>query len=111
VYWAKAASKDFEGRVEVVDLRTLHPLDEELVFERVKLHGKAMVLTEEPQSQGFAQGIAGKIQSACFTHLDAPVMVLGSETTPAIPLNSTLEATYLPNAQKVAERLHKLLNE
>lgn len=111
VYWAKAAAAAFPGRVEVVDLRTLHPLDEELVFERVQLHGKSMMLTEEPESQGFAQGIAGKIQSACFTHLDAPVMVVGSETTPAIPLNSTLEATYLPNAQKVTERLHKLLNE
>ncbi|RYF88077.1 MAG: hypothetical protein EOO00_11690, partial [Chitinophagaceae bacterium] len=45
VYWAKAAADKFNGRVEIVDLRTLFPLDEELIFERVKLHGKCLVLT------------------------------------------------------------------
>jgi len=111
VYWAKSAAAQFPGRVEVVDLRTLHPIDDAFIYERVRLHNKVMVLTEEPETNGFAQGIAGKIQSACFQSLDAPVSVVGSVTTPAIPLNSTLESTYLPNAQKVADRLLKLLNE
>lgn len=109
VYWSKAASKQFKGRVEVVDLRTLVPMDEELVFERVKLHGKCMVVTEEPEINTFAQSLAGRIQKACFKHLDAPVEVVGSANLPAIPLNSTLEAEMIPNADKVAKRLEALL--
>src|SRR6185503_4909714 len=48
VYWAKNASKEFAGQVEIVDLRTLNPLDEETVFASVRKHGKCIVLTEEP---------------------------------------------------------------
>jgi 2-oxoisovalerate dehydrogenase E1 component len=108
VYWAKAAAQHFEEAVEIVDLRTLYPLDEELVYERVKTHGKCLVLTEEPEKNGFAQGLASQIQQACFKQLDAPVMVLGSANMPAIPLNSTLEETMIPNAEKVREKLKEL---
>ncbi|RYG50433.1 MAG: tungsten formylmethanofuran dehydrogenase, partial [Chitinophagaceae bacterium] len=55
VYWAKAASADFEGKVEIIDLRTLYPLDEELVFDTVRKHGKCLVLTEEQQNNSFAE--------------------------------------------------------
>src|SRR5690606_20452284 len=47
VYWAMAAAEQFPQKVEIIDLRTLYPLDEELIFERVKAHGKCLVLTEE----------------------------------------------------------------
>jgi 2-oxoisovalerate dehydrogenase E1 component len=109
VYWAKNASKEFEGQVEIVDLRTLNPLDEETVFASVRKHGKCIVLTEEPYNNGFAQALAGRISKYCFESLDAPVDVVGSENLPAIPLNSTLEATMLPNATKVAKAIGELL--
>ena len=77
VYWAKAAAKKFDQQIEIVDLRTLFPLDEELIFERVKLHGKCLVLTEEQQNNSFAEALAGRISKNCFQFLDAPVEVLG----------------------------------
>jgi 2-oxoisovalerate dehydrogenase E1 component len=110
VYWSRNASKAFVGQVEIVDLRTLVPLDEEAIFNSVRKHGKCLVVTEEPVNNSFAQAIAGKIQKECFTMLDAPVHVIGSEDLPAIPLNSTLEATMLPNAIKVEAAMQELLN-
>lgn len=108
VYWAKNAAKQFPSRVEVVDLRTLNPVDEETIFQSVKNHSKCLVLTEEVLKNSFAEALAGRIQKQCFQYLDAPVETLGSGTTPAIPLNSTLEYTLLPNADKVAEALRNL---
>ena len=109
VYWAKNASKDFDGQVEIIDLRTLAPLDEETVFNSVKKHNKCIVLTEEPYNNSFAQALAGRISQNCFMHLDAPVVVIGSENLPAIPLNSTLEHAMLPNAEKVKAKIAELL--
>lgn len=110
VYWAKTAMKNFKGQVEVVDLRTLYPLDEELIYERVRKHGKCLVVTEEPERNSFAQGLASIIQQNCFESLDAPVRVIGSENMPAIPLNSTLEFTMIPNADKVSAKIQELLD-
>jgi 2-oxoisovalerate dehydrogenase E1 component len=109
VYWATAAAKKFPGRVEVVDLRTLFPLDEALIFATVKRHGKCLVLTEEQQNNSFAEALAGRISKACFKHLDAAVEVLGALDLPAVPLNTGLEGAMLPNAQKVERRLEALL--
>jgi 2-oxoisovalerate dehydrogenase E1 component len=109
VYWAKNASKDFKGQVEIIDLRTINPLDEATVFASVRKHGKCMVLTEEPYNNGFAQALAGRISKFCFESLDAPVEIIGAENLPAIPLNSTLETTMLPNAGKVAKAIDELL--
>src|SRR5690606_4581981 len=108
VYWAKAAAKRFSGQVEIVDLRTIFPLDENGIFASARKHGKIMVLTEEPVFNGFAQSIAARISENCFEHLDAAVRVVGAENLPAIPLNSTLEHTMLPNASKVEEAIEKL---
>lgn len=110
VYWAKAAAKNFPGRVEIVDLRTLFPLDEELVFENVKKHSKCLVLTEEQQNNSFAEALAGRISKECFRSLDAPVEVLGAANVPAIPLNMALEASVLPNAEKTSVAIRKLLS-
>ena len=110
VYWAKAAAKNFPGQVEIIDLRTLFPLDEALVFETVKKHGKCLVLTEEQQNNSFAEALAGRISKACFQQLDAPVEVLGALNLPAVPMNVILEKAMLPDAEKVAARLDILLN-
>lgn len=110
VYWAKAAAKKFNQQIEVVDLRTLYPLDEELIFERVKAHGKCLVLTEEQQNNSFAEALAGRISKHCFTSLDAPVEVLGALNLPAVPMNMGLEQAMLPNAEKLTIALKQLLN-
>lgn len=109
VYWAKGAAKNFKGQVEIIDLRTLFPLDEELVFETVKKHGRCMVLTEEQQMNSFAEALAGRIANHCFQWLDAPVAVLGALNLPAVPLNTGLESAMLPNATKVTDKLKALL--
>ena len=110
VYWAKAAAKKFEGKIEIIDLRTIAPIDEAAIFNSARIHGKIMVLTEEPVNNGFSQSIAARISEHCFEYLDAPVKVIGSENLPAIPLNSILEKTMLPNAHKVEIAIEKLLN-
>ena len=110
VYWAKAAAKNYNGQIEIVDLRTLSPLDEDLVFANVKKHGKCLVLTEEQQNNSFAEALAGRISKACFRYLDAPVEVLGALNLPAVPLNTGLEAAMLPNAEKLPAQLAYLLN-
>ena len=110
VYWAKAAAKKFEGKIEIIDLRTIAPIDEDAIFNSARNHGKIMILTEEPVNNGFSQSIAARISEHCFEYLDAPVKVIGSENLPAIPLNSILEKTMLPNAKKVEIAIEKLLN-
>jgi len=111
VYWAlAAASASFPGQVEVIDLRTLYPLDEELVFSTVRRHGKCLVLTEEQQTNSFAEALAGRISRHCWVALDAPVEVMGALDLPAVPMNVGLEAAMLPNASKVAEALGRLLS-
>ena len=109
VYWALAAAKNFGGSVEVIDLRTLFPLDEHLVYSAVKRHGKCLVLTEEQQQNSFAEALAGRISRHCFQWLDAPVEILGALNLPAVPLNTGLEAAMLPNPAKVAEKIESLL--
>jgi 2-oxoisovalerate dehydrogenase E1 component len=109
VYWAMAAAKNLPGQIEIVDLRCLFPLDEELVFETVRRHGKCMVLTEEPQNNSFAEALAGRISKACFSWLDVAVDVLGALNVPAIPMNIILENEVLPNAVKVETRLRRVL--
>jgi 2-oxoisovalerate dehydrogenase E1 component len=109
VYWAKAAAKNFPGQIEIIDVRTLYPLDEDLIFSSVKQHGKCVVLTEEQQYNSFAEALAGRISKACFNWLEAPVEVLGALNVPAIPMNLMLENTVLPNAEKVSNVLRTLL--
>ncbi len=110
VYWTLEASKAFEGQVEIVDLRTLNPLDFETINNSVQKHGKCIIVTEESIENNFAIGLAGRIQRDNFKFLDAPVDIVGSVDTPAIPLNSILEAELLPNADKVKEAIEKTLS-
>lgn len=110
VYWAKQAAKDFPNQVEIIDLRTLVPLDEETIFNSVKKHNRCIVLTEEAKQNSFAQSISGLINEECFEYLDAPIRVLGAQDMPAIPLNSTLEAEMLPNAEKLKILINSVLS-
>jgi len=109
VYWSKTASKKYAGQVEILDLRSLAPIDETAIYELANKHGKVLVVTEEPRISGFGNTIASLIQQHCFEQLDAPVRVIGAENMPAIPLNSTLEKTMLPNAEKVELVIQQLI--
>ncbi len=112
VHWAMNASEELgiQDQIEVIDLRTLYPLDEDTIMKSVKKTGKCLVVTEEPSNNSFARALSGKIQEECFKYLDAPVMTIGSENMPAIPLNSTLEQTMIPSTEKVKAKIEKLLN-
>ncbi|MDT7830789.1 thiamine pyrophosphate-dependent enzyme [Flavobacteriaceae bacterium S356] len=112
VHWAMNASAELgmKDTIEVIDLRTLYPLDEETILKSVKKNGKCLVVTEEPSSTGFARALSGKIQEVCFAYLDAPVMTIGSENMPAIPLNSTLEQTMIPSTEKVKAKIIESLD-
>jgi 2-oxoisovalerate dehydrogenase E1 component len=109
VHWALNASKKFQGSIEIVDLRTLYPMDEELVYDSVKKHGRCIVVTEEKVLNSFAESLAGRISKNCFAYLDAPVEVIGSVNMPAVPLNMGLEKEMLPNADKVERAIKELL--
>jgi 2-oxoisovalerate dehydrogenase E1 component len=110
VYWTLEAAKEFDGRVEILDLRSLNPLDYEAINAVAKRHGKVLLVTEESVENTFTLGLAGRIQRDNFKYLDAPIGIVGSVDTPAIPLNSTLEAALLTNSQHVKVALEKLLN-
>jgi 2-oxoisovalerate dehydrogenase E1 component len=109
VYWAASASKDFRGRVTVLDLRTLNPLDWEAVQSEAERHGRVLIVTEEPLTNSFAESLAGRISERCFASLDAPVMTLGAADLPAVPLNVDLERAILPSSEKIAAKLKLLL--
>lgn len=108
VYWAAEAARAFPGAVEIIDLRTLNPLDWDCITESAKKHGRVFVLTEEPLLNSFAESLAGRIATNCFSWLDAPVTTLGAANLPAVPLNVTLEQMMLPNAEKVRDALERL---
>ena len=110
VYWARNAARQYPGQVSIVDLRTIYPLDEALIFDTVKKHGKCLVLTEEQLRNSFCEALAGRISQECFYQLDAPVQTMGALDLPAVPLNTGLEAAMLPNADKVAEKIGWILS-
>lgn len=108
VYWSLEAAKSYGGRITIVDLRSLYPLDEELIYGQVKLHGKCLILTEEQKNNSFAEALAGRISMNCFNYLDAPVSVVGALDLPAVPMNMGLEKAMLPNAEKLSQALDEL---
>ena len=109
VHWALNATKDLKENVEIVDLRTLYPLDEEAILASVRKTKKCLIVTEEPTNNSFGRALSGLVQEKCFKYLDAPVMTIGSENMPAIPLNSVLEQTMIPSTEKVRVKIEELL--
>ncbi len=109
VYWALEASSNLQPRVSIMDLRSLNPLDWEMVVTEVSRHHRCLVLTEEPILNSFAESLAGRIAEQCWEHLDAPVGTCGAQNLPAVPLNLELEREMLPNAEKVRSKIEELL--
>lgn len=109
VHWAlETLENNPEISADVIDLRTLHPLDWETVFASVKKTGKAIILQEDSMFGGVASDISAQIMERCFEHLDAPVKRVASLNTP-IPFLKALEDQYLPK-QRFYTELIKLLN-
>jgi 2-oxoisovalerate dehydrogenase E1 component len=109
VHWAWNAAKQFEGKVAIVDLRTINPIDEVMINNEVRKHGKCIVLTEEQIQNSFAEALSYRISRDCFYSLDAPVKTIGALNLPAVPMNIILEKEMLPNAEKVASAIEELL--
>lgn len=110
VHWATEAAKSFEGHVEIVDLRSLYPFDEQCIEEQLKKHGKAIFLTEEQLHHSYMETLAGKFSSKCFQYLDAPIQIIGAKNIPAVPLNKHLEKHMLPSVEKIKESIQALLS-
>ena len=110
VYWAKEAAEKFPGAVEIIDLRSIVPVDMEAIATSVAKTNKCLVLTEEPVENSFGLSLSGRIASECFESLDAAPKILGSVSLPAIPLNSEMEEAVLPSANKVAAAIEELLS-
>lgn len=110
VYWAAEAAASFEGQVEILDLRSINPLDIDAMTALCQRHGRILMVTEESIENTFTLGLAGRLQNLCFKQLDAPIEIVASADAPAIPLNSILESAMLPNADKVKEAISNLLN-
>jgi len=109
VHWALQSARHFENQLTVIDLRCLFPLDEELVYDEVKKHGKCLVLSEEQQNNSFAEAFAFRISRNCFQWLDAPVEVIGAANVPAIPMNILLEQAVLPTVAGITSRIKSLI--
>ena len=107
IYWSLEAMKGFKGQVELLDLRSLNPLDHDAMNSLCKKHSKVIIVTEESIECSFSLGLAGRLQRDNFKDLDAPIQIVGSVDTPAIPLNSALEFALLPNAEKVKEAIER----
>jgi 2-oxoisovalerate dehydrogenase E1 component beta subunit len=89
--------------VEVVDLRTLLPLDRETVCESVKRTSRVLLLHEDTRTAGMAGELAVSITEAVFEYLDAPIVRLTAPDTP-VPFSPPLEEAFLPNTDKVIEK-------
>lgn len=94
--------------VEVVDPRTLVPLDKETILASVKKTGKALVVYEANRTGGYGAEIAATIAEEAFDYLDGPVIRVAGPDVPSMPYNAKLEALFLPSVDKIAEAMRKL---
>lgn len=107
VHWALEALNEFADlSADLIDLRTLAPLDTKTIYDSVRKTGKVIVMHEDTLTGGIAGEIAALISEHCFNYLDAPVMREGSLDTP-VPMNVDLEHNFLPK-ERFKEKLLKL---
>ena len=94
--------------IEVVDIRTINPLDENLIYDSVKRTSKVMVIHEDTLTAGFGAEIAARISDNCFRYLDAPVKRIAAEDAP-VPYHPLLEKAILPTKEKIFNAMKNLL--
>ncbi len=94
--------------VQVLDPRTLNPLDKETILESVKKTSKALIVHEDNLTLGLGAEIAAIIAGEAFEYLDAPVMRLGAPDIPAVPFSQPMQDFFMPNADKIEQAIRKL---
>ena len=111
LHYALQAAAELGGEgvnVEVVDLRTLRPLDEAAILASVRKTSKALVVHEDNAAVSVGSEVSALIAEHAFEDLDAPVMRLAGPEVPAMPFAPTLEAAYMPTADKIAAKIREL---
>ena len=107
VIWAEEVAKTVDASIEIIDLRSLVPWDEEAVYASVRKTGKCMVLYEATYTSGFGAEVAASIAENCFEHLDGPVARIASLDTP-VPFHPDLEKQFMGKS-RLEEGIQKLL--
>jgi 2-oxoisovalerate dehydrogenase E1 component beta subunit len=102
---AAAAAGDEGHSVEVIDLRSLSPLDTGTIFESVRRTGRCVIAHEAPVTGGLGAEIAARVTEECFYHLEAPVLRVGGFSTPYPP--SRLEEHYIPDLDRVLDAVDR----
>jgi pyruvate/2-oxoglutarate/acetoin dehydrogenase E1 component len=117
VAWSAMAGRAVEAaetlahegiEAEVIDLRTLRPIDRETIFDSVRKTSRCLVVQEAPLTGGFGAEIAALVGQLCFDHLDAPVARLGGAETP-MPYAAPLEALAIPDPHRIAKAARGLI--
>jgi 2-oxoisovalerate dehydrogenase E1 component beta subunit len=111
MHFALEAAETLAGEgieVEVVDLRTLRPLDKQTIVESVKKTGKAMVVHEDNLTGGFGGEIAAIIADEAFEYLDGPVVRVCGPDVPGMPFNKPQEDAFMPSPERIADAMRKL---
>ncbi len=106
---AEKAKEENGAEVEVIDLRSLIPLDKETILNSVKKTNKVLIVHEDKVFSGFGAELAAIISDEAFEYLDAPVKRLGSTFTP-VGFNKILEAAILPSTEKILKAVKEILN-
>lgn len=96
--------------VEVIDLRTLRPLDRSTIIDSVRKTSKALIVHEDSLTYGLGGEIAASIASDAFDDLDAPIMRVAGADLPEMPFSPTLEAEFMPSIEKIIHAMRKLFN-
>ena len=112
-YYTLQAAEKLAGEgidVEVVDLRTLYPVDRESILTSVRKTGKALVVYEDNLTGGYGAEIAAIIAEQAFTDLDAPVRRLAGPDVPAVPFSHPLQDWFMLNPEKIAAAIRDLAN-
>lgn len=110
-YYTLQAAEKLAGEgvdVEVVDLRTLYPVDRQTILESVSKTGKALIVHEDNLTGGYGGEIAAIIAEEAFTYLDAPVRRLCGPDVPAVPFSHPLQDWFMPNPDKIAQAMRDL---
>jgi 2-oxoisovalerate dehydrogenase E1 component beta subunit len=94
--------------VEVVDLRTLLPVDKATITASVRKTGKALIVYEDNLTMGYGAEVAAVLADEAFTDLDAPVKRLAGPDVPAVPFSHSLQDWFMPNADKIAAAIREL---
>ncbi|WP_322793709.1 alpha-ketoacid dehydrogenase subunit beta [Bellilinea sp.] len=102
----KAAEEGID--VEVVDLRTLYPVDRQAILASVRKTGKALIVHEDNLTGGYGAEIAATIAEAAFSDLDAPVRRLCGPDVPAVPFSHPMQEWFMPNPQKILQAIREL---